>query len=222
MKIRENNKGFSMVELIVVIALMAILTGAMMVSVLSYMEKAKKTKALTDAKAIYSAAQYAVVNALMEESEAFNYAIKFQENIDGNIIRMGRFSNQSLYKYLMESAGSGSLSSALSKKADYYIAEQLAHSVPGADNVTEDNTLKDKSPIGDTHSTKYISEHPEIYGKVVFALAYNSKGEIIYFQCVYNGYFMTFDGKEFVAEKVSDSTKFNDWPRTRADGTDGW
>lgn len=222
MKIIRNNKGFSMVELIVVIAIMAVLTGGLSISVLHYLERAKMTKALTDARAIYSLAQIAVINASTDEAEAFHYALKFEENIDGNIVRLGRFSSQSLYKYLMESAGSASLSSALSKNADYYIAEELALSVPGADNITEENSLKDKSPIGDTHSTKYMSEHPEIYGKVVFALAYDGKGEIIYFQCIYNGYFMTLDGKELVAEKVSDETFFNDWPRTRAEGTDGW
>ncbi len=222
MKIRKNNKGYSMVELIVVIAIIAILTGTLSVSVLIYLERAKMTKALTDAKAIYSAAQYAVINALMEEPDAFHYALKFEENINGTPVRMGRFSNQSLYKYLQESAGGGSLSSALSKKADYYIAAQLANSIPGADSNMENNTLQNKSPIGDSNSTKYMSEHPETYGKVVFALAYNSNCEIIYFQCVYNGYFMTLNGTEIVAEKVSDDTSFNDWPRTRAAGTDGW
>lgn len=222
MKMVRDNKGFSMVELVVVIAIMAILTGVLSASVIAYVEKAKETKALTDAKAIYSAAQYAVVNALMDEAESFNYALKFEETIDGEKVRMGRFSNQSLYKYLMESGGSESLSGALSKKADYYIAEQLAHSVPGAEDNATENALKNQSPIGDTNSTKYISEHPEKYGKVVFALTYNSKGEIIYFQCVYDGYFMTLDGRQLVAEKVSDETKFNNWPRTRAAGTDGW
>lgn len=222
MKIRKNNKGYSMVELIVVIGITAILAGVLSASVIIYAERAKMTKALTDARAIYAAAQYAVINALTEEPDAFHYALKFEENINGTPVRMGRFSNQSLYKYLQESAGSGSLSSALSKKADYYIAAQLANSIPGADSVTEDNTLQNKSPIGDSNSTKYISEHPETYGKVVFALAYNSNCEIIYFQCVYNGYFMTLDGKTMVAEKVSDDTSFNDWPRTRAAGTDGW
>lgn len=222
MKIRENNKGFSMVELIVVIAITAIITSVLMVSFLAYLEKAKQTKALTDARAIYAAAQCAVVNASVNEAEAFKYALKFEEIINGSAVRLGRFSNQSLYKYLMENAGSPSLSSAKSKNADYYIAAELAYSVPGADSIMEDNMLKDKSPIGDSHSTKYISEHPEVYGEVVFALAYDSKCEIVYFQCVYNGYFITLNGKELEVEKVSDDTSFNDWPRTRAAGTDGW
>lgn len=222
MKIRNNNKGFSTVELVVAIAIMAALVGVVSASVIMYTEKARMTKALTDAKAIYSAAQYAVLNASMDEQEAFQYALKFEETINGETIRLGRFSNQSLYKYIQESNGAGSLSSAKSKKVDYYIAEQLANSISGADGTVEDETLKDKSPIGDTNSTKYISEHSSTYGNVVFALAYNEKCEIVYFQCVYDGYFMTLENRELKAQKVSDDTKFNDWPRTRAAGTDGW
>ncbi len=222
MKIRENNKGFSTVELVVTIAVLAIITGVLSVSVIKYVEQAKRTKALTDARAIYSAAQYAVINAATEEKESFNFALKFEEVIDGNTVTLGRFSNQSLYKFLKESSGSESLSSAKSKKADYYIAKELAYSIPGADGEIADSTLKNKSPIGDSHSTKYISEHPEIYGSVVFAMAYNNRCEIVYFQCVYEGYFITLEGKELTAEKVSDDTRFNDWPRTRAEGTDGW
>lgn len=222
MKIKKDNRGFSMVELIVTIAIMAILVGALSVSVVGYVEKAKKAKALTEAKAIYSAAQYAVVNASIDEQDAFLYAVKFEETVDGVTMRLGRFSNQSLYKYLQISNGGKDLSTAKSKAADYYIAAQLANSITGADGNIEGDMLKDQSPVGDSHSTKYISEHPETYGNVVFAMAYNSKCEIVYFQCVYNGYFITSEGGVLTAEKVSDSTKFNDWPRTRAPGAEKW
>ncbi len=222
MKIKKDNRGFSLVELIVSIAIMAVMVGVISVSVLGYVEKAKMTKALTEAKTMYTVAQISVISAAANEVEAFNYALKFEQVVNGETMRLGRFSNQSLYKFLKESGGAPSQSSALSKKADYYIAEQLAYSVPGADGEIENDMLKDKTPIGDSHSTKYISEHPEIYGDVVFAMAYNGRCEIIYFQCVYNGYFITSEGGVLKAEKVSDSTKFNDWPKTRASGTDGW
>lgn len=222
MKIKNNNRGFSLVELIVSIAIMAIMVGVISVSVLGQFEKAKMTKALTEAKTMYDVAQISVISASTDEVEAFQYALKFEQVVNGETMRLGRFSNQSLYKYLQESGGSESLSSAKSKAADYYIAEQLAASVPGADGTIEMDEMKDKSPIGDSHSTKYISEHPEIYGDVVFAMAYNGRCEIIYFQCVYNGYFITSENGVLKAEKVSDSTKFNDWPKTRASGTDGW
>ena len=56
----------------------------------------------------------------------------------------------------------------------------------------------------------------------LFALTYDSSGKIVTFQCVYSGYFMQLEGSTMVAEKVSDSTKFNDWPRTRKPGAEDW
>ncbi len=214
--------GFSLIELIITIAIMAVLTGVVTISFFTYLENAKKTRALTNAKSIYTAAQIAIIDTSAFENEAFHYALKFEETIDGENVRLGRFSNQSLYKYLQESNGSGSLSSALSKKADYRIASLLAGSIPGADSNISSDVLKDKSPIGDSNSTKYIADHPEEYGEVVFAMAYDSYGQIVYFQCVYDKYFMNWDQNGITAERVSESTHFNDWPRTRASGTDGW
>lgn len=216
------NAGFTLVELIITIAIMAVLTGIVSLSYFSYLENAKKTRALTNAKAIYTAAQIAIIDASAFEDEAFHYALKFEETINGETVRLGRFSNQSLYKYLQESQGAGSMSSALSKETDYRIAALLAGSIPGANSDISSNALKDQSPIGDGHSTKYISAHPEEYGEVVFAMAYDEYGQIVYFQCVYDGYFMTWDENGLTAERASDSTYFNNWPRTRASGTDGW
>lgn len=216
------NAGFTLIELIIAIAIMAVLTGVISVTYFGYLENARKSRALTNAKTIYTAAQIAIIDVSAFENEAFQYALKFEETINGETVRMGRFSNQSLYKYLQESKGAGSLSSALSKNADYRIASLLAGSIPGADSDISSDTLKDKSPIGDSSSTKYISEHPETYGEVVFAMAYDQTGQIIYFQCVYDKYFMTWDQNGLTAERVSDSTRFNNWPRTRASGTDGW
>lgn len=50
-----NNKGFSLVELIVVIAIMAVLTGIMAPTILSNVEKAKLSKDKSAADVIYSA-----------------------------------------------------------------------------------------------------------------------------------------------------------------------
>lgn len=222
-KKKNSNAGFSLVELIIVIAIMAVLASLLSVVYLHFIEEARKTRALACARALYKASQLAIIDASTYEEHAFRYALKFEETIDGEPVRMGRFSNQSLYKFLQESNGAPSQSSALSKAADYHIAQQIAGSIPGADSEITSDLLKNKSPIGDSHSTKYIAEHPNEYGEVVFAMAYNEYGEIIYFQCVYDNYFMTWSSStDYTAERVSDSTKFNNWPRTRAAGADGW
>lgn len=216
------NAGFSLVELIIVIAIMAVLTGIVAVCYLKYTEKAKETKALTNAKAIYDAAQVAIIDASAFGDGSFKYALKFEETIDGEVVRLGRFSNQSLYKYLQERNGAPSMSSARSKKTDYHIAEMLVSGIPGADSEFSSDALRNQSPIGDSNSTKYIADHPEIYGEVVFAMAYNQYGDIVYFQCVYDDYFITSGDGGLTVEEVSDSTRFNNWPRTRAAEASDW
>ncbi len=218
----NSNAGFSLIELIIAITIMAVLGSILTATYLRYLEEARKTKALANATTIYKTAQIAIIDASVHENQAFHYALKFEETIDGETVRLGRFSNQSLYKYLQESGGSGSRSNALSKNADYHIAALLASSIPGADSEIQSDMLQDKSPIGDSHSTKYIANHPGEYGEVVFAMAYDEYGQIVYFQCVYDNYFMTWGENGLTAERVSDSTSFNNWPRTRAPGTDGW
>ena len=44
MKKEMNNKGFSLVELIIVVAIMAVLIGVLAPAYLQYVEKSKKTK----------------------------------------------------------------------------------------------------------------------------------------------------------------------------------
>ncbi|MGN0342130.1 MAG: type IV pilin protein [Roseburia sp.] len=60
-KAKMNNKGFSLVELIIVVAIMAILAGVMIPQFVKYLENSKKSADLSQAEAIANAvaAQYA-------------------------------------------------------------------------------------------------------------------------------------------------------------------
>lgn len=59
MKIHMNNKGFSLVELIIVIAVMAILAGALVPAVLKYIYKSKRSADISRAGILQSAMQTA-------------------------------------------------------------------------------------------------------------------------------------------------------------------
>lgn len=54
---RFNKKGFTLVEIIVVLVILAILAAIAVPSVLAYVEEAKKEKYIAEAKAIYTVIQ---------------------------------------------------------------------------------------------------------------------------------------------------------------------
>lgn len=58
--LRQNNKGFSLVELIIVMAILAILVGAIAPQVISYVEQARERKDLQMVDTVFSACQTAI------------------------------------------------------------------------------------------------------------------------------------------------------------------
>ena len=59
---KTNNKGFSLVELIIVIAIMAILAGAIAPALIRYIDKARKSDDVSSAKTIKTAVETAMSN----------------------------------------------------------------------------------------------------------------------------------------------------------------
>ncbi len=64
---KTNNKGFSLVELIIVIAIMAILAGAIAPALIKYIDKSRKSNDVSSAKTIKTAIETALGNESVYE-----------------------------------------------------------------------------------------------------------------------------------------------------------
>lgn len=71
---KKNNKGFSLVELIIVIAIMAILAGALAPALIKYINKSRRSADISNADTIRTACQTAMSdeNAMVAISSGFS------------------------------------------------------------------------------------------------------------------------------------------------------
>jgi prepilin-type N-terminal cleavage/methylation domain-containing protein len=86
MKKEMNNKGFSLVELIIVVAIMAVLIGVLAPAYLQYVEKSKKTKDCSAVGSIMDAAEIVAADPAIPwtKDEALNVSVSTAATYSGN------------------------------------------------------------------------------------------------------------------------------------------
>ena len=97
MSASRKNRGFTLVELIVVLVILAILAAILVPALLGYIDKAKKEKILLEAKDVWTASQAALAECYGLYPDSFEASCKFTSTIDGKTIKkLGRISNGAL------------------------------------------------------------------------------------------------------------------------------
>lgn len=187
---RQRNKGFTLVELIVVLVILAILAAILVPALLGYIDRAKQQQYIIEAKNLMTATQAGIAEAYATEEVSFGEAVrpskcpKVTENY-------GYYTNYSLYlsksdpskKPMAEGKKDGAEAKNIISKRVVQYADSVDY--PFASGLENEQEV---SALG---------------GKVGFVILFNARGKIVYMQYSRDGYLVTYDGSSFEVESGS-------------------
>lgn len=204
-KFLKNVAGFTLVELIVVIAIIGALMAIIIPSVYNYVKEAKIKAAIADTKTIKTAVEASLVKHIMlndgEVGGAFNKVLYLDQDSGKTLDereyeRVGAFTNYSWYVYKTNSASSGA-----SQALDKVIAGTLDEAF------TEHWEIGKKvNPMGyntkSKNCAKYLKDNNTNFGLVV---VYNMDGAVRMIQLYRKGILVTYINGEYVVNTNSDA-----------------
>ena len=199
----KNKNGFTLIELVTVIAIIGVLAAALVPTVYRYVKKARIRAAIADARTIKAAVETSLVDHLVSKEEdttaAFNKVLYLdQETSKGFKEReyevVGAFTNLSWYVYRTNGGNSGG-----SQDVDKVIAGALDKSFSETWK-----TGKKTNPMGyNTNSRncrQYLKDNNTNFGLVV---VYNQAGTVRMIQVFRKNVLVTYVNGEYIVNTSS-------------------
>ncbi|WP_028510626.1 type II secretion system protein [Ruminococcus sp. NK3A76] len=203
---KENKKGFTLVELIVVIAIIGTLAAILIPTIYRYVKDAKIQAAIADARTIKSAVEASLVKNIMLNGETaengFNKVLYLDQDSskafkDRNKEIVGAFTNYSWVVYKTN----GSSSSGSSQSLDKVIAGALDNSVSETWEVgTKTNPMGYNT--SKKNAAKYLKDCKTNFGLVV---VYNTDGTVRLMQIYRKGIMVTYVDGKYIANAKADA-----------------
>lgn len=185
-----NNLGFSLVELIIVIAIMAVLAGAIAPAVIRYIRKARASRATDEARTIVSAVESGIATKAGEDAE-LHYDNTFIDSSD-NSRSVGLITN-----WMLSETQSGTVVDEDNPEySNYLISIEILENLSS----TSEHSYKffnfsgsDNNPIG-MNCAQFATTYPDCPGVII---AYSSSGKVLMLEYYNYGCLIHYEDNEY-------------------------
>lgn len=187
---KQNNLGFSLVELIIVIAIMAILAGAIAPAVIRYIRKARASRATDEARTIVTAVESGIATKAGEDA-ALHYDNTFIDSSD-NSRSVGLITN-----WMLSETQSGTVVDEDNPEySNYLISIEILENLSSSSEHSYkffNFSGSDNNPIG-MNCAQFATTYPDCPGVII---AYSSNGKVLMLEYYNYGCLIHYEDNEY-------------------------
>ena len=205
-KEKLNNKGFSLVELIIVIAIMAVLAGAIAPALIRYIDKARASRASDEARVIVTATETALATKAGEDAP-ITYTNSFVDK-SGNSVSVGLITN-----WILAETQTGTLIDESDPEySNYIVSKEILENLSSSSNHTYKffNFTGSKTNIIGMNCSQFASRYKDCPGVII---VYGDNGKVVMLEYYNYGCLIHYENNEYTY--MEDGTNFTSSSRIR-------